>query len=236
MNPAEKMTQVSGPEGDVELNEEAAKIKLVEELDKPLVTGQVPKIITCKSETTESMKEKESNFSFYKILEPKMANAKILELFCGTNTAKRYMAKNDIPGEMVGVDIQSEDADIITDVAKLPEKLQPEKQFDMVTSIGAHPGFEKFSDDAAYLKDDGLYIHGMTEDWLEDDLKKNILAWANGVPDEIDDPDVAEAAKYFQIATILKLNDTRKMIDRDDDEMSEVDGNEYYFICKKKSQ
>lgn len=148
----------------VELDETLAKNKLLEVLNKPNVPGQIPELVTCRSSVTEHTSKYESNFGFYKIFEPKMADAKTLELFCGFNTAKQYLKQNNLPGEVTGVDIENEVADIKTDVAKLPETLKPEGQFDIVTSIGAHPGFENFADDAAYLKEDGLYVHGMDEE------------------------------------------------------------------------
>lgn len=217
----------------IEINEETAKNKLLEVLDKPDVPDQVPELITYQSNATEHASEYESNFSFYRLFEPKMVNAKTLELFCGHNTAKQYLKQNNLPGEVIGVDIENEMADIRADVAKLPEKLEPEGQFDIVTSIGAHPGFENFADDAAYLKEDGLYVNGMNEDWLDDKLKESILAWSNGEPDKIEDESVKEASKYFKPVAILKLTGVHEVSDWPDQEQIESDTNKYYFICKK---
>jgi len=217
----------------IELNETQAKNILLEALNKPDITGQNPELITCRSSMTEHFSKLESNFSFYKLFESKMIDAKILELFCGNNTAKEYLKQHDLSGEVTGVDIENEAADIKVDVAKLPEKLKPEGQFDIVTSFGAHPGFENFADDVAYLKENGLYIHGMTEDYLDGKLKSSIFAWVNGKHDEIEDPAVKDVSKYFKPVVILKLNGVHQIADWPNTERIESYSNEYFFICKK---
>lgn len=216
-----------------ELNETQAKNKLLEVLDKPNISGQNPELITCKSSMTEYFSKLESNFAFYELFESKMVNAKILELFCGNNTAKEYLKQHNLSGEVTGVDLENEAADIKVDVAKLPEKLKPLEQFDIVTSFGAHPGFENFADDFAYLKEDGLYVNGMTEDYLDGKLKSSIFAWINGEHDKIEDPAVKDASKYFKPVVILKLNGVHQIADWPNIERIESYTNEYFFICKK---
>ena len=108
-----------------ELNETQAKNKLLEALDKPNISGQNPELITCRSSVTEHFSKLESNFAFYELFESKMVNAKILELFCGNNTAKEYLKQHNLSGEVTGVDIENEAADIKVDVEKLSEKIKP---------------------------------------------------------------------------------------------------------------
>lgn len=96
--------------------------------------------------------------NFLALMEPKIKNKKILDLFCGSNSIKRYFQEKKIPGEVIGIDNTTKQADIKADVAEIEKVLPAEKQFDIICSFGGVPGVINYEKIKNYLKDDGYFI------------------------------------------------------------------------------
>ena len=219
------------PENPGSLSIEAGKAKLNELLANP-GSFESMQTITVQAES-ESSDNQDWNFPFLRLLESKLNNAKILDLFCGSNPFKYFLAENGIPGQAVGVDIVSPDADIQADVSKIPEILSPTGQFDFVTSFGSHPGFENFAADSQYLKDGGLYIFGASDESFED-VEAELNRFKNN-PNSVQSQEAREVLKYFDPFVTVRLNGIPVKADADGD-FPGFDGkvNKVYLICRKR--
>ncbi len=117
-------------------------------------------------------------------------------------------------------------------MANLPSVLPPENQFDILTSFGAHSGFEKFKDDYDYLKKDGVYINGMSKEWYDEVVKEKFEASL----DNITDSNLQELLRYFQPLVKVEINGIHMIADWDNgDNRVELDSGMVYLIFKKRA-
>ena len=163
--------------------------------------------------------------NFLSMLGSKLENAKVLDLFCGRNPVKRYVQENGLNTEVTGVDIDTPEADIRSDVAKLAEVISAEGQFDIVTSLGAHPGFENYQTSARYLKEGGLYITGGSEEVFTDCVLPVIANPEIQSSDEYS-METKKTLRVFEPMAIVHINDIKT------DEKITMD--ECYVVFKKR--
>lgn len=210
--------------------ESEAQSKLAEILAQDPTTIQGMETIAYKSNRTEQYQNLESNFAFLHLIKPQFEGKKVLDLFCGVNPFKQFSERYHTGTQVTGVDISDPRADIQCDVANLPSVLPPENQFDILTSFGAHAGFEKFKDDYEYLKKDGIYIQGLSKDWYDEVVKEKFETNL----DTITDPDLQELLRNFQPIAKVEVNGIHTIADWDNgDNRIELDSDMVYLIFKK---
>lgn len=150
------------PSGEIllegEKQKEIIKDRIFEILEKR--PEEITTLETFEIQSTISAKEKKVNWhdDFLTLMEPKIKDSKILDLFCGSNSIKAYFKDKGLSGEVTGVDVVNEKADIKVDVEKLDKLLPPEKQFDIVCEFGGIPSKINYETVANYLKKDGFFI------------------------------------------------------------------------------
>lgn len=149
-----------GPEiEDKEMKKYAVQQELINLLDETASRGNLPRFVL---DATTALDIDKGNhlYNIVDLLAPKLRDSQILDLFCGSNSVKLYFKEHNFSGQVTGVDLDSKMADIQADVAQLAQVLSPQGQFDTVISCGSVPGVEDFQVTANYLKDNGLYITG----------------------------------------------------------------------------
>jgi hypothetical protein len=128
--------------------------------------GDIPKF-EIESKIFVTKEDHNWNYDFLEFIEPKLRNAKILDLFCGRNKGKDFFKNKGVNTELTGVDLQETEADIIADVAEIDRYIKPEKQFSAIFNFGGIPQTINFEVIQNYLKDDGFYVSSMS-DYLYD--------------------------------------------------------------------
>ncbi|MEI6237051.1 MAG: hypothetical protein WCP03_00415 [Candidatus Saccharibacteria bacterium] len=138
------------------------------------VMGAETKIenITFQTRRTERVHKREANYAFLFLIMPILRNKKVLDLFCGTNSIKLFSAQNNLNATVTGVDNGSTNTerDIDVDVINLPDVLTAAGQFDIITSFGGTES-ENYFDDYHYLKDNGLLIHGYSNEHFKEHIE-----------------------------------------------------------------
>ena len=90
-----------------------------------------------KTDRTERIHKRESNFAFLYLFELILRKKKVLDLFCGTNSIKHFSELNHTKASVTGVDNSETNTycDVKSDVIDLPKVLEPNNQFDIITSF-----------------------------------------------------------------------------------------------------
>lgn len=158
--------------------------------------------------------------NFLSLMEEEFQNKKILDLFCGSNSIKKYFQRKGLKGEVLGVDISSQEADIKTDVAQIDKIIPPEKQFDIVCSFGAVPGVANYETIKNYLKDDGLFISQSSDTIFYEDILPNLEKPKKGT-------EVEKQLQAFYPVVIVEIKNVK-------DFLSEKPSNDVYIIWRKK--
>ena len=214
---------------DSEMKKYAAQQELMAILDKKEEIGAPLQRLTVENKTPTDVSKTDHLFDFADLMAPKMRDAQILDLFCGANSFKTYAQEHTFPGQVTGVDIQSDKADIKADVAKIDQVLPPAGQFDILTSCGSVPGIEDYETSARYLRPDGLYVMGASLEWMNEE----ILPFINN-PELIDKMQLkyqAEARKFLTFFEPTVVVDTlRTSLEGQPDTSSS------YLICHKREQ
>jgi len=134
---------------------------------------------------------------FLGLIEPKIKDSEILDLFCGSNSIKDYSNERKLNAKVTGVDISSEKADIKADAAEIERFIPPEKQFDIIFELGGVPGVVKTEVIEKYLKDDGLFVTAASSEVFREQIGrvfKNPQASYQGQYSD----ETKEFFKYFQ--------------------------------------
>ena len=163
--------------------------------------------------------------NFLKLMEPKLKGEKILDLFCGPNSIKKYFNK-DSKTEVVGVDVVDSRADIKADVKNIKKFIKPEKQFNAIFELGGVPeniNYELIKD---YLDDGGLYITGSSDEVFYKDIKP-ALENSGKQSESFFGRDVYQEIKHFQPKAIVEVKNIKSYIP---DDLK----NEVYIIWKKR--
>lgn len=164
--------------------------------------------------------------NFLKLMEPKLKGEKILDLFCGPNSIKRYFNNKDSKTEVVGIDVVDDRADIKTDVKNIKKFIKPEKQFGAVFELGGVPGNVNYELIKNYLDDNGLYITGSSDEAFYNDIKP-ALENSKKQSESFFGRDVRQEMKYFQPKAIIEIKNIKSYIP---DDLK----NEVYIIWKKR--
>jgi 2-polyprenyl-3-methyl-5-hydroxy-6-metoxy-1,4-benzoquinol methylase len=219
-----------GPEvEDNEMKKYAVQQELMTLLDKKPETGlPLPRL---SSEATIALDVDKGThlYNFAELMAPKLRQAQVLDLFCGANSIKSYGREHNFTGQVTGVDIEDDKADIKADVAKIEQAIPPSGQFDIVVSSGAIPGVENYETSAKYLKPDGLYVMGASLEWMD----KNVLPYINNpeLMSQLSPAEQAEARKFLLFFTPVVVADTLHIPN-----VYGYDLNDSYLICHKRGE
>jgi len=229
--PKTGFNETTGPANPTEevLNDQTGQARLLEILANPGPEMQTVRIST-KAEEKDSPNG--GNMPFLRLLGPKLVKAKVMDLFCGNNPFKEYFAREGNTGQAVGVDLQNPAADIQADVAKITEIIPPDGQFDLVTSFGSHPGFESYSADSQYLKPDGLYIYGASDEIYDEDIQPDLDKFAT-TPQETS-AEMQEAMRHFEPIVAVRVDGIRISEDDPAEEPADYTINKVYIIFRKR--
>jgi len=148
---------------------------------------------------------------FLGLIEPKLKDAKILDLFCGSNSIKEYGKEKRLNMEVVGVDISSEKADIKADVAEIDKFISPEKQFDIVFDLGGVPGVISLEKFETYLKDGGFFITSSSAEIFLEQVNK-VFKNKKFVPGGQYEKETKEALEYFQPIVEVEVRDKKSFL------------------------
>ena len=207
------------------LNSEAksTQLKIFEALDKG--SESIPKF---EIQSTIPVEEGKYNWhdNFLKLMEPKLKGEKILDLFCGPNSIKRYFNNKDSKTEVVGIDVVDDRADIKTDVKNIKKFIKPEKQFDNILEFNGVPGKVDYKIIKDYLKDNGLYITCSSDEVFAESIEPALKNQEIKINDFFG-KDVYNQLEVFKPAAIVEIKDVKSYIP------NQVD-NDVYIIWKKR--
>lgn len=199
--------------------------------DHPEPKSRIKKI-SFKTNRTERIHKRESNYAFLYLFEPVMRQKKILDLFCGTNSIKQFSEQNHTKTNVTGVDNSKTNTycDIKSDVIDLPKILKPNNQFDIVTSFGGTMS-ENYFNDYNYLKKNGLLVHGYSQSFFTDESIEAQLEYNGKVKDKW----ITELLKYFQPIVIISVKNIHLIIKWQlQKDQLKIDDNMVYLIFRKK--
>ena len=214
-------------------NEREIQCKLVNIINKDSALKNQIETITYKTDATERIHRRESNYAFLKLIEPLLKGKKVLDLFCGTNSIKQFSAQNNTNAIVTGVDNSATNTycDIKSDVIDLPKVLKPRCQFDIIASFGG-TNSENYSDDYNYLDREGILIHGYSDSFfIDNDINRQL----NNDKKTKKSKQITKLLKYFQPIIIINVKGVHQIIKwPSQNEQLNIDEDIVYLIFRKK--
>lgn len=214
-------------------NEREIQNKLINILNNNSSLKNRIETIIYKTDVTERIHNRESNYAFLRLIEPLLKGKKVLDLFCGTNSIKQFSAQKNTNAIVTGVDNSETNTycDIKSDVIDLPKVLKPRCQFDIITSFGG-TNSESYSDDFDYLDRDGILIHGYSKSFFVDsDINKQL----NNDKRTKKNKQISWLLKYFQPIIIIKVKGVHLIIKwPSQNEQLNIDEDMVYLIFRKR--
>lgn len=209
-----------------EIQKQFVQSEIFKILDKKIT--ELKKPVKFEIQATIPVEKEKLNWhdNFLALMEPKIKDKKVLDLFCGANSIKRYFQEKKLKGEVTGVDISNERADIKADVAEIDKVLKPEKQFDIVCSFGGVPDVTNYEIIKDYLKDDGYFITESSDQIFNEDILP-VLEKPELEPSEDIKKETKRQIGYFQPIMIIEIQGVKDFI-------SEKPSNSVYVIWRKK--
>lgn len=232
----EKLSQKS--KSDTSKNETKNTVESIKEKE---FGAQRPKVFEALSDNSGDIKRfeveatipvEEGKFNwhdnFLELIAPKIKDEKILDLFCGPNSVKRYFKDRNERAEVVGLDIADERADIKADVKNIKKIIKPEKQFGAIFELGGVPGNIDYESIGDYLADNGLYITSSSDEVFYKDIEP-ILKNPTLKSKSFFGKNLPKQMKYFRPNSIIEIKNIKSYI-------ANEPKNEVYIVWKKQNQ